>query len=422
MSRTLRPLTLTGAALAAAGLLALGPTIAYAQSDGIYTIALSPQPTTTSSDFPYTSSWASVSMTDGALTALPQDLPDEMIPQLWTGAQIIDGQGYATYFDIIGGGETGSGAVLYTWDHTTGALGDRIPLRLPADITADGGLLADHDEVYLVLASELDALPDGTLLTVIFVQSEADTTSRFFMFVASIDPVTGETTPLAAIDPGAVDGDAGPFSLGGLATDPITGTTWVFINTLDENVYAAPAVLDAANVALVPLGDFEPTTGEITVDLAAGDFTASATETADYDLLEGPIELYGESGGFLRGADFDATGVLWSVYGSNDIEAFALTTIGAPFAPSAAASFVGELPDAEAADTGGPVYLGAVDFLGINLILAVDSAATTDTEPAEETLPETGIGAGLLAPIGALAVAVAGGTLLLAGARRRQNA
>jgi len=142
-------------------------------------------------------------------------------------------------------------------------------------------------------------------------------------------------------------------------------------------------------------------------EASAAGYDAPLLEAADLGLLEGPDDLYGE--GYLLGADFDEDGALWYFYypyasGPADAYPLYLGSIPAPFSLDAAAADSGVVNTGTAGSTG--IFPG---LTGPQPLLAVEGSTS-------QTLPDTGVE--VIAPIGAAAIALLGGLLLLLGRRR----
>ena len=227
--------------------------------------------------FPYVTaldgaSFATVSKTDGVFSVLPN------------GAQTAESQG------IEVAGEKGSaifydeGLFVAAWNHTTGDLGPLISAYVPAD----GEIEYDLDQFF-----GLDTLNDGRTVTV----AEYDYFGNGDTFaISAVDTGTGVITPLVDITSIIEVEDEQAYEIGGLATDPATGITYVFL----------------ANEAGEPFF--------LAVDVAGNSFGAPT-------LLQGD----GFSRGLIYGADFDADGSLYFIYADDsDTGDFELSKLGAP--------------------------------------------------------------------------------------------
>lgn len=153
---------------------------------------------------------------------------------------------------------------LTTWDHTTGALLGTVPISLPV-----AGLITSVEG--------LDALPDGTLIAYVYANVEDGEFDVPQIWVASISPTTGLLTFLVDIS----DLDNEDLYTDSLATDPVTGVTYGFIDYNDGD----PLV--------------------ITLDLVGGTYTGPVVLTALRD-------EFGD--GYVAGADYDTAGTLWFFY------------------------------------------------------------------------------------------------------------
>lgn len=203
------------------------------------------------------------------------------------GIEISAETGYAI---LAVGGDGGTTYSIGTWDHSTGALLGSVPITLavPGLVTSVEGL---------------DTLPDGTLIAYVYADVEDGEFDVPEVWVASINPTTGVATFLVDI----TDLDGEDFYTDSLATDPVTGVTYGFIDYNDGD----PLV--------------------ITLDLVGGTYTgpvflsALATQLGD---------------GWVDGADFDTAGTLWFYYavmdGEDGYELLASTSGGIGGATTAA--------------------------------------------------------------------------------------
>ena len=237
------------------------------------------------------------------------------------GIEIVAETGYAIT------ATSGDGPTTYaiaTWDHATGAILGSVPIALPV-----AGLVTGVEG--------LDSLPDGTLIAYLYAEVEQGEFDVDEIWVVSINPATGMTTFL--VDITALDDE--DFYTDSLATSPITGVTYGFIDYDDG----------------VPL--------VITLDLVAG------TYSAPVELVELEEDF---GGGYVAGADFDTSGTLWfyySIFGEGETAVLAsasgpidATTV--PVTVSAALTQNGYLQNLaydpfvpQLANTGAPVAAGA---------------------------------------------------------------
>lgn len=203
------------------------------------------------------------------------------------GIEIVNETGYAiTYEDIDDDTTLHS---ISTWDHTTGTLLSSVPISLGV-----AGLITEVEG--------LDSLPDGTLIAYVYAEVEDGEFDVPEIWIASINPTTGLATFLVEI----TDLDDEDFFTNSLATNPVTGITYGFIDYDDGD----PLV--------------------ITLDLVAGTHSAPV-------LLSGLVDEFGE--GYVAGADFDTAGTLWFyyvVFGDGDTSVLASTsgTIDASSVPA----------------------------------------------------------------------------------------
>jgi len=407
-------LTIAGAVLAAAGLLVLPPAVAYAHTEDVFGITGTPNPSPSLELEFYTDlELAAISRTDGGITELAPLL--EEAPSFgYYGIEILDEQAYLLYNlgifgEIFEVDELP--ALLVPWDHATGEQDwdAAVPLLLPLGIADPGGLLEDYADPRVLGAIDLDVTPDGRLLTILqLVALDGEENEVVFLFVAEIDPATGGLTILESIDAGPAGGLIGFLAGLALATDPTTETTWLFL-TDGEVSYAGPVDLEPASIELFPVELPGIASDELEAAAGFGGLEAAALDLADLAELTGPIELYGP--GYLIGADFDEDGGLWYYYlpssseGPQDFSAVQLGSIPGPFGVDAPAEDGGL---AAAADQF--VFVGN---FGPQPNFAVEGGAIA-------VLPSTGVE--ILAPIGAVAVALLGGVLLLLGRRARATA
>lgn len=274
-----------------------------------------------------TYTFATISGSDASVAPIGAPLPTSV-----DGIEIFDEVGYA----LVDGS-------IATWDHTTGVLGTPVAL-----VAAPGYTLFS-------LGSELDATNDGTLLTYALLLADETGDILTVPWVVSIDPTTGVVTP--EVDVTAVT----PYT-DAIATHPVTGVTYAFIDTNNGPEYA-------------------------TLDLETGTLGARTA-------LTGIAAALGAFG-YFGGADFDASGTLWFYYYGDDETILASTT--GEFGPGV-----------------GAVSSGAVsNAASINLATDPGGAAPA----AAPALPATGIEIG-----GALALVVGllgAGTLALITVRRR---
>jgi len=409
VSRNLNRLSVAGVAFVAAGLLALPPTVAYAHTNDVFTAIAVPSPTY------YDLVFAAADKDTAEVALLPETTPfdDSIFP---TGLEIVDEQGYMTHVMEDEDPETSIPlmAALSMWDHETGEFELGMPLTLPDDITDVGGLFEGYDVAQVFLTKLLDSTADGALLTlgVLFGWTETEDAYSYGVYVLSVDPATGLATPVASL---AEDSEELYIYSVGLATDPVTGITWLFV--LDTGLMTNSAVEIDFDEPLEPpiaaMGSFleeaPATLEELSVGLETiGDsgIDATAIELGDLEEFPGIADAFGPNV-FLFGADFDEAGTLWFHYLDVDSEedlALGLASAPAPFSLDAAVVDSG-LMNLE--DDWEPLFSSPYGLQGL---IAVEDGA----------LAATGVGsAAALAPLGAVAVALLGGVLMLAGRRRR---
>jgi hypothetical protein len=325
---------IAGLALTAMGLVAASP--AAAHTNNIYEFI---QYNDTTSDVD-TQSFATIGRTDGVATSLPTSYVNEFFDL--AGAELFDERG--TFIDNDGE----EAWYLHAWNHITGEIG--LPLELYVDAEDSG----------LTRVVELDTLNDGTTITFAeyFI---ANGTSAAIM---SIDLSSGELTELVSLS------DLVYFETQylptGIATDPLTGVTYVFLINEVEQVFF------------------------ITLDVAAH------THSAPVQFTDASFAV-----GVISGVDFDADGTLWFNYFDNTDDEFTFSKLSAPSTwPSAARTQISELP------ANSDEYQMDIDALTIEHI----ALANTGTE-----LPIAAI-----VLVGSVAL-VAGGVTVMVARRRSER-
>ena len=244
---------------------------------------------------------------------------------------------------------------VFGWNHSTGAL------TAPTELTVNVPGFVEITDL-----SGLDTLPDGTLITWVEYSAFSGEFPAPFSAIATLNPATGVLTPIVNMAD-LLLGDPADYSLRSLATDPISGQTFAF---LTSNVVSQPAYV-GLNIALGTHGD------------------AALFNGTDFE------------DGFISGADFDADGTLFFIYGNNDREIYELSSVGAP----------------STWDTAARHYIGdAAGNLGINPV--ADTALTIENTPA---LASTGSGFPIVWLV-AGSVAVLAGGITVVTARRRKAA
>lgn len=191
-----------------------------------------------------------------------------------SGVEVFNGQGY--FLARVDGEDS---YVVGTWDVTTGVGSPGVPIDLSA---------FDPAEVDEIAVWGFDATSDGTLLVLLTVEpvDGADET-----WIARVDPITGALVPIVVL-PEVFEPDNNTF-YDSLATDPITGTTFVFVDD-DNNVVSA-----------IPVQLSGPTVGAVV------EFGAAAKPDS-----------------WLNGADFDTSGVLW--YLAGEVDGLTLSSLAGP--------------------------------------------------------------------------------------------
>ena len=244
------------AALTAIGLIAASP--ASAHTNNMYTVVVA------SDDAG--GGFSTYGKTDGVVAPLSGSA---LIDMDVAGIEVAGEKGVAV-------GYNGDPVVL-TWDHSTGV--DGVPVALFI-----ANPLQELDYV-----SGLDTLNDGRTVTLVaFIQSSGAEIPSYTnrIAIASVNAGTGEVIPLVDITASlSIEGQIA-FDIGSLATDPISGATYVF-------------ALDNANV-----------THFIESEVANNTFGPAI-----------PFEGDGFENGQVQGVDYDADGTLYFNYVDFDQEA-----------------------------------------------------------------------------------------------------
>ena len=181
------------------------------------------------------------------------------------GIEVFDEKGV-----VLGAQDVG---FVQSWDHTNGTVGT----ALVTYVTVPG---AEFD-VEINDFVGLDTLNNGTTVTVLYYGEQAESEGPFvdYFAVASVNVGTGEMIPLVGISDALRIEDFFGYEPTGIATDPLTGITYVFLqNEADEPFF-------------------------LSVDVAAGTVGAPT-------LLQGD----GFEAGRIDGVDFDADGTLFFNY------------------------------------------------------------------------------------------------------------
>jgi hypothetical protein len=207
--------------------------------------------------------FGTISTTDAALTPLPE-LADEPVSAI----EIYDEKAWAL------DNEGQFNDTLLRWDHTTGAFTGSAPITLDP---------AFDDDASIFFVTGLDTtkgstgVSDGTILTLALINFGDEINQSTWL--SSLDGQTGILTPLVDLVEIAPVQDQ--LSFDSLATDPATGVTYVFLNYGDGLPYF------------------------VTVDIATDDVSAPVA-------LPAVAEVGGD--GYIAGADFNDTGVLYFFY------------------------------------------------------------------------------------------------------------
>ncbi len=247
-SRTL----IATAALTAVGLIAASP--ASAHTNNMYTVVID------SDDAG--GGFSTYSKTDGKVALLPEST---FVPTDFGGIEVAGEKGTAIGYN--------EGSGVFTWDHSTGTFGPYVAAFI------------DDPLQELDYLTGLDTLNNGTTVTLVnYEQSNGVEVPTFteHWAIASINAGTGEVIPLLDItDAISVEGDI-DYNVDSLATDPLTGFTYVFIATKYDAYF-------------------------LEADVAGG-------------TVSDPNQFDGFGEGRVLGADFDADGTLYFNYENYEAE------------------------------------------------------------------------------------------------------
>lgn len=338
-------LRLASAALMVAGLsLVAAPLAAAAHTGNLYTWAYSED----SNFFGITK----ISTADASLT----QLAPAPVVQYVTGADICN----EAAFGVVDSNEETEIPGVLTWNHDTGVLGTQ------HDLTANIADFPDSTDVDALEAFAADSLSGCSAIAYVRYEVTDGENTTFPIFVSYVDVATGLTTPITEL-PELSEGSSIEWE--GIATDPVTGVTYLFAAFLGTTHFA---VLDV-------------TTGAV----------------SGMQSMDGLWAFFDESNQFPVEADFQPDGKLWMLIGVNELEEFHLVSFAAGASLAAASpTDVGDLDagdgatffegdnvltyDPEAlANTGGGVPLGlllpgAVLFLGGLALVAVRRVRTAE--------------------------------------------
>ena len=290
--------------------------------------------------------YVTYSKTDGTTAFLSPTSPDRNEFQI-VGIEVANEKGV----ELFG---TEEGWRVGLWDHSTGEI------QPPVDVTLPG---AD-----LLQVIGLDTLNDGRTVTLVSFEINFGEDSEVFWAVAELSPTTGVLTPLVDVSSVMGDGPEIYFYFTSLATDPLSGITYVFLRQDDTSaVYFLPV-----NVA--------------------GNSAGTVTQFTGTGFAEGHID----------GSDFDADGTLYFNYedATAESDSFSLSKLGAPSTWPTAARTQISLAPAEA------------DREIFELALTIEHTALADTGS------ELPLAAWML--VGTVAVVAGGVTVMVA--RRRSEA
>jgi hypothetical protein len=341
MPKTHLPLAATGL-LVAGSLIAGAPLAASAHTGQLFTWAY-----TLLADS-VTGGFAHVSQTDGSLTPVGGVTdPDFMA----SGGEVCDEKAWAIAVET-----EEVAASVFTWDHSTGAFGPLV------ELTADAADFEGATSVTIETAYSADTLADCTALAYVEYYVNVEGGGGPALWLSSIDVATGAATPLVQLVTDA-EGDDVEYNWHGIATNPLTGVTYLWFELGGEGGDGLPYV--------------------VTADLEAG--------TVGVPVVLGAAAFY-QSEAFVTEADFEPSGILWLSLGVYELEQFRLLSF-----PTGA-----DLAGAGFSEHGAIPYVDEGTITGT--VVRSPDVLTYDPEPA---LAATGS-----QPIGALLL---GGSLMLGG-------
>ena len=203
--------------------------------------------------------FATYSKTDGSTAFLGTTFPAERL--YVAGIEVFDERGV-----LLGAGGEES-PFVQPWDHKTGAVAEAMSVYVAAI----------DSELFEIVG--LDTLNNGTTITVAGYEARESEEGPYedYVDILSVNVGTGELVPLVQLRDALAVEDELQYEPTGIATDPLTGITYVFLQDAESS---------------------EPYF--IAVDVAAGT-VGSPT------LFQGTYFGAGE----VRGADFDADGSLY---------------------------------------------------------------------------------------------------------------
>jgi hypothetical protein len=360
---TRRPIRIAGAALAASGaatLALLAPAASAAVlGDVVYLVGAALGGEGAPAQF------GTASKADASMAALPSTWIPSGDTAAPTAAEIVGESGWAIAPSEV------PGYALQGWDVTSGAFLSTIPISIGASPL----LFPPGPDGYVqVSVFGLDSvggvLQTGVCLATIY----ADESTEAGCFLGTLG-TDGLFTATVDLDPEDLL-ETIPTSI---ATDPISGTTYVFL--MNDDNYSSALVVS----------------GGVVVDWI--------------DLVG--LETAVQSSNFPLGADFDGAGTLWIVFGINNLEEYHLFSY-----PTGSS-----IESTEPTDIGGLDYGTTLNFVTSAALTVGDPVApTVPAASAAPALPGTGSSgtdatAAVLGAIGG--VMLVGGAIVLAATRRR---
>lgn len=346
MSR--RPIRIAGAALAATGaatLALLAPAASAAVlTDVVYLVGAALGGEGAPAQF------GTASKTDASMAALSSTWMPSVDTEAPKAAEIVGESGWAV------ARSADVGYALQGWDVTSGAFLSTTPITIGASPLLFPPGPAGYEQVTVFgLDSVGGVLQTGVCLATI----NADESTEAGCFLGTLG-TDGLFTATVDLDPEDLL-ETIPTSI---ATDPISGTTYVFLENGDG--YASALVVS----------------GGVVVDWI--------------DLVG--LEAAVQSPNFPLGADFDSAGALWIVFGINNLEEYHLYSY----------------PAGSSIETTEPADIGVLDYgTALNFVTSAALTVGDPTAPPAPVLPGTG-SAGTDAT--AVAIGAIGGAMLVGGA------
>jgi hypothetical protein len=198
-----------------------------------------------------------ISTTDAALT----QLHPAPVEQYVSGADICNEVAWA----LVDGNQEGEIPGVLTWNHDTGVLGAR------QEMTANIADFPGSTEVELLEASAADSLSGCTAIAYVRYRVTSGETAIDPLYVSYVDVATGLTTPITQLP--EVGEEQEFIDWNGIATNPVTGVTYLFAEFEDASNFVVlnvatgtlsglqamdgvPATLDGENAPSE--ADFQP--------------------------------------------------------------------------------------------------------------------------------------------------------------------